>query len=405
MSFRRVLAQREVRWLWLGQIWSQLGDRMTQMILIAIVGMRFPGSSLALAKIMACTVIPAFVVSPLAGAVVDRWDRRRTMIGCDLARTACVAILPLTAVWASFGPTYALVFVLFAIACFFLPARMAILPSLVIPETLVAANSLLTASGMVGATVSLLIGGFLVERVGVPVSCAVAAAAYVASAASVWQVRPLAGPALPAEAPPPRALVAEILEGLQYAFGQRHVQFVLGVIGVLMGASGAMAVAATVLVQQAFGSVTRDLGVFSVTAGLGIFLGTVGYGRFGHRWRKPPLMLVCLLGIGLCLAAFTGAVGVWRSWTAGAIATALLGVCVGPIGIAVNSSIHELVGKRLQGRVFSALGVAMNAALLIGFWLAGIVAEQVGPLGTLLMLSGVLGAAGALGLLWYNKAP
>ena len=95
MSFQALLGQRNFRWLWIGQICSQLGDRLTQMILIAIVGARAPGSTLALSTMMAWTVFPAFVVSPLAGAYVDRWDRRRVMVVCDLARGALVLAFPL----------------------------------------------------------------------------------------------------------------------------------------------------------------------------------------------------------------------------------------------------------------------------------------------------------------------
>lgn len=396
MPFRALLAQRNFRWLWIGQICSQLGDRLTQMILIAIVGTRAPGSTVALAAIMTWTVVPAFVVSPIAGAAVDRWDRRRTMVVSDVARSAVVLALPLLIGWPAMAPLNTLVFLLFAIACFFVPARLALTPALVAPEALVAANSLMTTSGMIGATASMLVGGLLVEQVGVPVSCLLAAAAYLASAGCVLAVRHRSLP--PTTSPGAAALLREIGEGFQHCFGHPPARFVLRVLFLLMVASGAIFVVATVMVQQALGSVTRDLGVFSVTLGVGLFLGTVGYGRFGSRWDKPRLILWCLIACGLCLGAFAWGVGVRHSWRAGGVTALLLGMVVAPIGTAVNTMIHELVHDRLWGRVFSAMGIVMNAAMLVGLWTAGLVAERITPFGTLAAVSGLLAVGGALGL-------
>ena len=53
--------------LWIAQLISQFGDRIHQFALIALVYERFPGSSLALAKIMACTILPVFLIQPFAG--------------------------------------------------------------------------------------------------------------------------------------------------------------------------------------------------------------------------------------------------------------------------------------------------------------------------------------------------
>lgn len=396
MRFHTLLAHRDVRCLWMGQICSQLGDRLIQMILIAVVGLRVPGSTLALSKMMACTIVPAFFISPLAGAYVDRWDRRRTMLVCDLARGACVLALPIVTAWATLRPTYALVFLLFAIACFFLPARLALLPALVPPGGLVAANSLMTTSGMIAATSSVLVGGLLVERLGVPASCLVASVSYLGSAGCIFLMHHRALP--PAAPRRPWALLTEIREGLAYAFGQRHAQFVLGVLAVLMGAAGAIVVVSAVVVQQAMGSVTRDLGIFGITLGAGLALGTVWYGHAGHSWPKPWVIVSALFVSGLWLLGFAWGVGMRHSWGAGAITTVGIGIALAPIGIAVNAMIHEVVHDRLWGRVFSAMGIVMNAALLVGLWAAGVAAERITPLGTLLAVSSVVCVAGGVGI-------
>ena len=365
-------------------------------MLIALVATRFPGSTKAMAAVMAWTVLPAFLVSPVAGASVDRWDRRRTMLASDLVRAAGILMLPAAAATAgSMLPVYGLIFLVYGGACFFLPARLALLPSLVSADALVAANSLLTTSGMIGATTCMLIGGLLVEHIGVPASCVVTTASYLASAACVLMIR---SSAVPAPSGPRSPLIREILEGLRYAVSQLHAQFVLLTLWILSAASGAIFVVATVMVQQALGSVTRDLGVFSITLGLGLFLGTVGYGRFGERWDKPVVILLGLVAGGVCLASFTWGVGAWRSWAAGWGTTVLLGMCVAPIGTAVNALIHELVRDRLRGRVFSVMGIVMNAGMLTGLWAAGIVADRLTPVHTLTALALALIVGGLVSL-------
>lgn len=396
MRFRDLLAQEDFRRLWIGQVCSQLGDRLTQMILIAVVAGRFPGSPLALAKIMACTLIPSFLVSPFAGAYVDRWDRRRTMLVCDLGRALCVAALPVVVAWPTMPPVYALVLLLFAIACFFFPARLALLPALVPPGALVAANSLLTTSGMVAATMSVLIGGLLVEQIGVAASCAVAAGSYLSSAGCILLIRHRAVPM--AITPRPWALLREIWEGIAYVLGRRHAQFVLGILFLMMGSAGATFVVTTILVQQAMGTVTQDIGLLSAALSVGLFLGTVLYGRLGQSWDKPSLLLACVAASGAALTAFATAIGVRHAWGAGLVTAALLGMAVAPIGIAVNTMIHELVHGRLWGRIFSAMGIVMNAALLTGLASAGLVAERVTPLVTLWVVGGSLVMVGIVGL-------
>ncbi len=71
-KFRKVLKNRNFFLLWLGQIISQLGDRLGQMALIAFVYLRAPGSAIQIAKILSFTIIPVFLIGPLAGVYVDR---------------------------------------------------------------------------------------------------------------------------------------------------------------------------------------------------------------------------------------------------------------------------------------------------------------------------------------------
>lgn len=396
-----LLNNRGFRLLWLGQICSQCGDRLTQLVLVALVAERAAGSTLSLAKVMAATSLPALLLNPFAGAYVDRWDRKRTMIVCDWIRAGVIAALPWAAEGRSLVPLYVGVFLLFAVGSFFVPARLAMIPDLVPSDQLAQANALFTSSGMIGSTLILLIGAFLVEWAGPVRACWVNASSYVASAwviASI--VRGRTG------TPPARASTAlvfrEILEGIRALWGNRRTRRVVGLMGFLMAAAGSSMVVATVLVQQSLGSVTKDLGILSLWLGVGMLLGALVYGRWGIRLSKGTVLGTAFLGCGLAVWAFVMAVMGLRSGVAASAAAVFLGLWVAPVGIVANTLVHEGHPERLHGRIFSSMGVVVNLALILSMLAAGWLTERGGRGGLLVLVGWILGISG-VGMLCYTK--
>ncbi|MBU0709313.1 MAG: MFS transporter, partial [Candidatus Omnitrophica bacterium] len=166
-KFSEVLKNRNFFLLWLGQIISQVGDRLGQMALIALVYLRAPGSTFEIAKILSFTIIPVFLIGPVAGVYVDRWDRRRTMYICDFLRAVLVVLIPLFLFYSkNMVPVYLIVFLAFSIGRFFVPAKLAIVPDLIEQKDLLIANSLVNTTGMIAAIVGFGVSGVLVEWVG-----------------------------------------------------------------------------------------------------------------------------------------------------------------------------------------------------------------------------------------------
>jgi len=166
-KFRKVLKNRNFFFLWLGQIISQLGDRLGQMALIAFVYLRSPGSTMGMAKILSFTIIPVFLIGPVAGVYVDRWDRRRTLYICDLLRAFLVLLIPAFLFYSrSIIPIYVIIFIVFSIGRFFVPAKLAIVPDLVDKNDLLIANSLVNITGMIAAVLGFGVSGVLVEWLG-----------------------------------------------------------------------------------------------------------------------------------------------------------------------------------------------------------------------------------------------
>lgn len=133
-----LLREKNFFLLWSGQIISQFGDRLNQIALIALVFDKSPGSAMQLAKVLFFTVVPVFIVGPIAGVYVDRWNRKTTMIWADVIRGILVFFLPvcLKHFANTFLPVYVIIFLVYSVTRFFLPSRLAIMPDLVKGEKL-----------------------------------------------------------------------------------------------------------------------------------------------------------------------------------------------------------------------------------------------------------------------------
>src|SRR5438477_11964422 len=88
-AFYSVLRYADFRRLWGGQVISNIGDSFTMMAQLFLVN-RLTGSTLALAGMAIAIALPQLIFGMLAGVFVDRLDRRKLMIGADVARALLV---------------------------------------------------------------------------------------------------------------------------------------------------------------------------------------------------------------------------------------------------------------------------------------------------------------------------
>ena len=130
--------------LWAGQLISQFGDRVHQVALFALV-YTITGSALATALAFFAATLPHLLLSPIAGAYVDRWNTKEVLVVSDILRAAVVLLIPV-AVLINVAFAYPLVFAMTAITIFFRPAKTAMLPRIVRDEDLLPANSALRGS-------------------------------------------------------------------------------------------------------------------------------------------------------------------------------------------------------------------------------------------------------------------
>src|SRR5947208_1447429 len=89
-----VFRRRSFSLLWSAQCISQLGNGLTSVAAIVLV-YQITGSALSVGLMLIATALPSLLVGLIAGVIVDRYDRRKLMIGADLIRAVLVGLIPL----------------------------------------------------------------------------------------------------------------------------------------------------------------------------------------------------------------------------------------------------------------------------------------------------------------------
>jgi len=404
---RELLCNKNFSFLWFSQIISNFGDRLNQMALIGLIYARTPGSTFELAKLLSFTIIPVFLVGPVAGIYVDRWNRKYTMIFCDVLRGLLVLLIPLAIIYSgSMVPVYIVVFIVFSATRFFLPSKLAIIPDIVHKDKLLLANSLTSTTMMIATVIGFGFGGIIVGMVGARSGFYIDSLTYFISAVMVSFVVLGFKQAVKAKASKEKlrslirkTVLGDIKEGLLYLKDHKDIRMVANTMFILMAGVGSIYVLIIVFVQEVLGSSTAHLGLLAMFLGAGLFLGSMVYGRFGSKLCKRKVINFGLFITGLIVVMFSLGLQWWPYFSVAALVSMILGVFASPIAVSSNTLLHEAMKDEMRGRIFSLLDVIMHVAFLIFMVLTSVIAEWIGKGAILVVVGLILSAIGLVKLL------
>jgi len=183
-SYRRLLRSRNYRRVFAAGLGSVAGSALTSVCLVWVVFVD-TGSALDVGLLATSWIAAAILFSVFGGVLVDRYDRRKLMIGSDLARAAAMAWVVVDLQVRGFDLTgiLAAYFVVGAFSTVFNPAEQAIIPALVGAEDVAEANGLVRSSRSALQFVGASVAGVLIVTLGAPVGIAVNVATFAVSAA------------------------------------------------------------------------------------------------------------------------------------------------------------------------------------------------------------------------------
>jgi DHA3 family macrolide efflux protein-like MFS transporter len=386
----------------LGQTVSMFGSGLTSFA-VGVWVYRTTGSVTQFALIAFCAVAPLTLLSPLSGALVDRWDRRWVMVASDAGAGAATVALALL-FWTGRVELWSLCLAT-ALSSVFrglrFPALAASIPLMVGKDQLGRANGLLEVGNALSQLLAPLTAGLLVQTIQIR---GVILLDFLTFCVAILSLLPVGVPNPPRERTERRPLLREAASGWIYIRERNGLLGVLALASVINFAIGLVQTLITPLVLS-FAS-PKVLGVVLSTAGSGMLLG----GALMALWGGPRRQLRGILGF-LALQGVALFLGGLRASAILIGASAFLYLLCLPIIVSCSQSIwQKKVPPEMLGRIFAIRQMTSAAALPIAYLLAGPLSDHVfepllaahGPLaGTLGRMIGV-GPGRGIGLLFIT---
>lgn len=380
LSMRDVLAEKQFRRLWLGQLVSIFGDFVALFAVQVAITFRMHGTPENVTGVMVAYLVPFALIGPLAGVFVDRWNPRLTMIASDLTRGVLIIFLAFTS---NLWQIYAIFFALSTVSSFFMPAQSVTVPLLVKKEGLMAASGVMQQTMQLVRIFSPAAASALVVWFG-EASCYYADSVTFFVSASVLFSLAYHRPVVPS----PRglgAVVGDLGEGMKFIFTHPTFSFVILSMTAGMFAMSCFGALVSVFVRDILHGGTYLFGALGSLIGAGSICGAFFVQKLAKGRAPASMVSFGLGGVGLfilILAALRTPVAT----LAGAFG---IGVSVAFIMVAATALLQGETPMEMRGRVSSSSMSLMALAQGVGMVFAGGWATRFGIV-NLFYASGVL---------------
>jgi MFS family permease len=382
---------------------SQLGDRLTHMLLITVIALAQPGKLLAYSTGSFAFVLPTMLLAPIAGVLVDRWDKRRVLGIAHLVQSSLWFVTAfLIIITRSFLPFWVALFIFFGLDVFNNTATPAIMPRLVPDDRLLAANSANLTFNRVATVLGMVAGGFLVKWAGWKCGLLINASthltagvlalamtgAYVAerSLTPAPDAAPAAPSALSLVGHAFRRLFLDLAEVVRVVGRNRLVAFVMASLVVAMFVSSVSYTVLIFIVQQVLKMGTGGVGLFAGVLAVGMIAGAASMGFVRRKINQPLVVVSVILLYGLLFLASPALISVWFMVLVALVA----GVAFSWMGIVQNTMLQEEVPDSIRGRIFSTREFVTNLAFLLTTFFIGALGDLTSYRTVLLVIGSAL---------------
>jgi MFS family permease len=383
--------------LWLSQLVSIVGSGLT-LFALPIWLFKQTGSPTVFGLTLVVAALAALAAAPLAGSVVDRYDRRRVMIAANLAAGAVASGVA----WLAWCDRLSVVALVLAVAAdsvcdvFQQAAFSASVPLIVPQERLSRANGMVQAARAVAQATAPALAGVLMVLIGFHAVVLVDAATFFVAVGLLLLVsvpRPAAGEGDAAQ----EGLFPAAREGWRFVRRSPGLLALLGVVNAVTLMLGGLHVVVQPMILGF--STPEGLGIQVGIAGTGLFVGGLVLSLWSGPRRKVPLLLGCLALAGVCLL-FHVVPSIPLLCVAGWVFFFSLSVVY-----ATSDTIWQtVVPAGMQGRCFAVQRAIGQAVVLVGYAAAGPLAARVfepllAPGGSLVAsLGGIVGVGPGRGI-------
>lgn len=378
--FTLVRRNKDFRNFWYGQIVSQLGDRVHTLAVIWLV-YSWSNSGSAVGFVLIASTLPAFLISPLAGSLLDKYDRKKIMIICDFLRSALVLILSILAFMNMLNLPIIVAFtaVISIGAAFFNPATMSIMPSLVKQEELTQANAFYQLSVNASGAFGFLLGSGLIALIGVPVAFLINGFSFLLSAYFIMKLAYKHIPVIRES-----HFWADFKEGWNVTKKIPLIIKLFTPIIIINFFLSALYILIPVFAEGVFNRGSSGLGMMMTGLTLGMFFGALIMLRNKLQISIRMLLFasLCFIGLAFMMMSF------FEDFNFYLFAFAAIGVFLNVSNIALMALFQKIVPNEVRGKVFGLLTSASVSSQPISYGVMGLLTDLVAP-GTILLFCAV----------------
>lgn len=375
-AFRLFLVARAISWA---------GNAIT-LVALPLLVFQLTASPALTGLTAATEALPYLVLGLPAGALADRWDRKRVLVATGALSGVVMATIPLAAELDALTVPhlFAAAFGVSSLFVFFDAASFGALPEIVGRRRIPSATAAMVAFGTVISVAGPAAGGILASVIGGAWAIGVDAAAYlvaaVITARVTWTSQPPSGGALTL-----RSLKSEIGDGLRYIWRVRIVRW-LTLIGAGASVSGGAVLGLTVVVGvQRLGMADDDsrIGLLYTATAVGAFLISLAV-----AWiqRVVPTGWITICALAVSWAAQLA----WAFTTSIPVGVVVLAVFQAASTLTIMNGIivrQSLAPDHLQSRVNTTARMIAWGGTPVGAMVGGVLAERSGATVALLVCS------------------
>lgn len=389
----RALRHHDFRLYAAGMAVSLAGTWMQNLALAWLV-YRLTRSEWVLGLTLFCASVPVLILSPIAGAVADRFPRRRIIMmtqAVGMAQAAALAALTLTGrveIW----HVLTLASVLGVSNAFDIPSRQALFIRLVGKDDLLNAISLNSAIFNMARIVGPSLGGFIVAQTSEGVCFLLNSITYLAVLASLAAMKVKEERVKAAESP-----LEGLKSGIRYAMRTPEIRAILGLCGMISIATSPGSTLAPVFAEGIFKMGPRGLGLLTTGLGAGAILGTLILARRRATKGLPGVILGSALTLSAALAVYAVSPSFWLCLAM----MPLVGMSAMRHSASANTLIQVSIPDEYRGRVMGLYSMMVIGMSPVGSLLSGALAEAVGSRAT--MMAGAVACLAAAGVAkWWS---
>jgi MFS family permease len=385
-----LLRQRNFALLWFGGLISQTGDWLLHIGLPVYIYL-VTGSALATSMTLVIAFLPNILFSSVAGVFVDRWDRRWTMLLCNLL--LALGLFPMLLVHGkdTLWLLYAVLFFESCISQFVLPAENALLTRLVDEQQLISANALMSTSMYIARLGGAALGGILLGTVGLYYVVLFDAISFFFVCAMLLCMR------LPASAktdvakkdPGQRMSVATVfsawfrvghewLEGMRLVARQRTLFVLFTFLTVTWIGEGIFGSLLVIFVSRVLHGNSVVYGTLLSIQMVGNLLGNVLVAQLGKRQSPLRALWISACIFGVIDLLIIDVPVFYPAMPLVMFLFVIVGIPAAFIGVHIQTLFQVLVEDKLRGRIFGTRLAVSSLASIIGMLLAGLLGDRLG---------------------------